>query len=122
VSYDIEDSHLHYKALPVSSKMVTCLPGMQIEKDGVCKACALGKNARGSFPSSDNIWEGILDVIYSYVCRKMTVPSLGNVIYYVTFIDDVSRKTWIYFLKTKDEVFNKFQEFKALVDVEILLK
>jgi transposase InsO family protein len=46
----------------------------------------------------------------------MTVPSLGNFLYYVTFIDDFSRKTWIYFLKAKDEVFNKFQEFKALVE------
>jgi hypothetical protein len=46
----------------------------------------------------------------------MTVPSLGNFVYYVLFIDDYSRKTWIYFLKEKDEVFNKFQEFKALVE------
>ena len=46
----------------------------------------------------------------------MTVPSLGNFVYYVLFIDDYSRKTWIYFLKAKDEVFNKFQEFKALVE------
>jgi hypothetical protein len=36
--------------------------------------------------------------------------------YYVSFIDDFSRKTWIYFLKTKDEVFSRFQEFKALVE------
>jgi hypothetical protein len=33
--------------------------------------------------------------------------------YYVTFIDDFSRKTWMYLLKTKDEVFSKFQEFKT---------
>ena len=33
-----------------------------------------------------------------------------------TFIDYFSRKTWIYFLKEKYEVFNKFQEFKALVE------
>jgi transposase InsO family protein len=26
------------------------------------------------------------------------------------------RKTWIYFMKTKDEVFSRFQEFKALVE------
>ena len=31
-------------------------------------------------------------------------------------MDDFSRKTWIYFLKTKDEVFSRFQEFKALVE------
>jgi transposase InsO family protein len=43
----------------------------------------------------------------------MTVSSLGGFLYYVTFIDDFSRKTWIYFMKTKDEVFNRFQEFKA---------
>jgi transposase InsO family protein len=46
----------------------------------------------------------------------MTVPSLGNFAYYVLFIDDYSRKTWVYFLKAKDEVFNKFQELKALVE------
>ena len=36
--------------------------------------------------------------------------------YYVTFIDDFSRKTWLYFLKTKGEVFARFKEFKALVE------
>jgi transposase InsO family protein len=39
--------------------------------------------------------------------------------YYVSFIDDFSCKTWIYFLKTKDEVFSRFQEFKALVENQI---
>ena len=36
--------------------------------------------------------------------------------YYVTFIDDYSRKTWIYFLKAKSEVFERFLEFKTLVE------
>eukprot|EP00253_Pinus_taeda_P023308 PITA_23308 len=34
--------------------------------------------------------------------------------YYVSFIDDFSRNTWIYFLKKKSEVFDRFKEFKAL--------
>jgi hypothetical protein len=42
--------------------------------------------------------------------------SLGGCEYYVTFIDDHSMKTWIFFLKTKSEVFKRFQEFKALVE------
>ena len=46
----------------------------------------------------------------------MTVTSLSGYVYYVSFIDDYSRKTWIYFLKGKNEVFNKFKEFKALVE------
>ena len=41
---------------------------------------------------------------------------LSGYVYYVSFIDDFSRKTWIYFLKNKDEVFSKFKEFKALFE------
>jgi hypothetical protein len=46
----------------------------------------------------------------------MTVSSLGGFVYYVTFINDFSWKTWIYFIKTKDELFSSFQEFKAQVE------
>ena len=44
------------------------------------------------------------------------IPSLGGSLYYVRFIDDFSRNTWLYFLKKKLEVFKKFKEFKALVE------
>jgi len=37
-------------------------------------------------------------------------------VYYVSFIDDFSRNTWIYFIKKKSEVFDRFKEFKALVE------
>ena len=46
----------------------------------------------------------------------INVNYLGGYVYYVSFIDDYSHKTWIYFLNGKDEVFEKFKEFKALVD------
>ena len=36
--------------------------------------------------------------------------------YFVTFIDDHSRRTWVYFLKLKSEVFNMFLAYKALVE------
>jgi hypothetical protein len=109
-------AHVNYRALPLLRKMVAGLPDMQVEHDGVCKGYALGKNAKGSFSSSYNRSKGILDIIHSDVCRQIMVPYLGNFLYYVIFIDDYSRNTWIYFLKAKDEVFNEFQEFKALVE------
>jgi len=34
----------------------------------------------------------------------------------LVFIDDYSRFTWAYFVKYKSEVFNKFLEFKELVE------
>jgi hypothetical protein len=109
-------SHLHYRALPIVRKMVTRLPEIQVNPDGVCKGCAQGKNVKNPFPSSDSRAKGVLDIVHSDVCGPMSTPSLNGYIYYVSFIDDYSRKTWIYFLKSKGEVFGKFKEFKALVE------
>jgi transposase InsO family protein len=66
-------------------------------------------------PSSDRKFKGALDIIHAYVCGPMSATSLSRYVYYVSFIDDFSRKNWIYFLKAKSEVFNKFKEFKELV-------
>jgi len=43
---------------------------------------------------------------------------LSHVVYFLTFIDDFTLKTWVYFLKYKSENFGKFQEFKAMVENE----
>jgi transposase InsO family protein len=69
-----------------------------------------------SFPSSDSRSAGVLDLVHTDVCGPMSRASLSGCEYYITFIDDHSRKTWIYFLKAKSEVFKRFQEFKALVE------
>ena len=55
-------------------------------------------------------------MIHSDICGPMSTKALSNGEYFVTFVDDHSRKTWIYFLKTKDEDFDRFREFKALVE------
>ena len=57
-----------------------------------------------------------MGLIYSDIYEPMYTGALNGAEYFVTFIDDHSRKTWIYFLKTKDEVFDRFKEFKALVE------
>jgi hypothetical protein len=71
---------------------------------------------KNPFPSSDSRAKGVLYIVHSDVCGLMSKPFLNGYIYYVSFIDDYSRKTWIYFLKSKGEVFSKFKEFKALVE------
>jgi len=69
-----------------------------------------------SFPSGATRENGILELVHIDVFGPVTVPSLSGSLYYVSFIDDFSRKTWIYFLRKKSEVFEKFKEFKALVE------
>jgi hypothetical protein len=69
-----------------------------------------------SFSSTESRSKGISDLIHSNVSGPMSVASLQGSSYYVTFIDDFSKKTWIFFMKTKDEVFSRFIEFKAQVE------
>jgi transposase InsO family protein len=78
--------------------------------------CLYGKHNRVRFPSGATKVEGILQLVHSDVFGPVSVPSLGNSMYYVSFIDEFSRKNWIYFFRKKSEVFDRFKEFKALVE------
>jgi hypothetical protein len=53
------------------------------------------------FPSRETKENGILELVHSDVFGLAIVPSLGGSLYYVTFIDYFSRKTWIYFMRKK---------------------
>lgn len=84
-----------------------------------CVACIRGKQARLPFPKKCmNRSQEILGLVHADVCGPMEESSHSGARYFVTFIDDCSRKTYIYFLKRKDEVFEKFKLFKALVENE----
>jgi hypothetical protein len=72
--------------------------------------------SKGYFPRSDNRSKGILDIVHSYVCGPMIVAYLGGFLCYVIFIYDFSWKTCIFFMKTEDQVLNRFQEFSAQVE------
>jgi hypothetical protein len=109
-------AHLHHGALGGLREVVTGVPQTNIEHQDVCRGCALSKFAKALFPNSDTRSAGILDLVHTNVCGPMTRRSLSGCEYYLTFIDDYSRKTWIYFLKAKSEVFTQFQEFIALVE------
>ena len=95
--------------------MVKGLP--LIEKlDSLCEGCILGKQQRESFPAGKSIREKApLEIVHSDLCGPMQTPSLAGNKYVLTFIDDYTRKTWVYFLNQKSEVFEKFCHFKTLI-------
>jgi hypothetical protein len=108
-------AHINYKSLPYVSKAIRGLPEFKVDHEGVCKGCVKGKNIKNPFPKRESK-AGVLELIHSDVCGPMPSTSLSGYVYYVSFIDDYSRNTWVYLLKSKDEVFGKFKEFKALME------
>ena len=69
-----------------------------------CEHCAYGKHNWVRFSSGAMRAEGILQLVHSDAFGPVSVPSLGKYVYYVSFIDNFSRKTWIYFLRKKSKV------------------
>ena len=83
------------------SKVVIGLPDLKIDHEGTCKGCAREKNIKNPFSKSETKTKGTLELIHSDVCGPMPSASLSGYEYYVTFIDDYSINTCIYFLNTK---------------------
>lgn len=60
-----------------------------------------------------------LELIHSDICGPINPVSNGKKKYFMSFIDDYCRKTWIYFLQEKSEAFTAFKSFKAKVENEV---
>ena len=83
---------------------------------GLCETCIGGKHQRSKFPTSSTRCKEPLGLVHSDVCGKMSAKSLAGAEYFLTFIDDHTRYVWVYPLKHKDEVFDRFLIWKALVE------
>ena len=57
-----------------------------------------------------------LHLVHNDLCGPFPVVSFSGSKYFLTFINDYSRCTWVYFLKLKSEVFDMFLAYKALVE------
>jgi len=73
------------------------------------------KQKRVSFSIAKYSTKDILDYIHFDLRGPSRVPSFGGKCYMLTFVDDFSRKVWVYFLRHKNEVVHMFKKFKALV-------
>ena len=81
-------------------------------KDYNCEACVYGKMSKNSFPKmSENHAKKPFDLVHSDLCGPMQVTSKGGSKYMLTFTDDFSRYTTVYFLKNKNETLERFKEY-----------
>lgn len=81
-----------------------------------CETCVMGKCHRLPFKASEAYTKEVLELVHSDLCGPIEINSLAGSRYMLTFLDDFSHKTFIYFQKTKDEAFENFKTFKKLVE------
>lgn len=81
-----------------------------------CEVCARGKQCRLPFKQSKSQSTNILDLIHSDIAGPMENSSIGGARYLLTFVDDFSKKTFVYFLKAKSDVLSTFRNFKSYIE------
>jgi len=113
-----EHINLRYLNMLSEKRMVQALPKIKFPSE-VCDMCCTGKQATSSYKAQVPFKATRkLEVIHSNVCGPFEVKSIGGNSYFVTFIDEFSRKVWIYLLAKKSEVLGVFKKFRLLVQNE----
>ncbi|KAL0281595.1 UNVERIFIED_CONTAM: hypothetical protein PYX00_002534 [Menopon gallinae] len=88
----------------------------KIEENTHCDICIRGKLCRSPFVKDTASKAKLLEIIHSDVCGPMKTESLGKSKYFVTFTDEKSRWTEVYFIRKKSQVLEKFKEFRAKME------
>lgn len=78
----------------------------------------MAKSHRVSYPVSLNKCNTPFALIHSDVWGPSPVPTFAGHCWFVIFVDDCTRMTWLYQLKSKDEVFKVFQAFHVMIQTQ----
>jgi len=116
--WNFQFGYIHYSSLRLlqQKQMVRGLPPIK-QPASTCECYILGKQHHESFPKGGAyISKQPLELVHIELCGPMMTQSIGGSFYFLTFIDDYNRKSWVYLLKQKSETFEKLKEFKALAE------
>ena len=74
------------------------------------------KLTRKPFPNSNRMSNNLLELVHYDICDLHSKLTRGGKRYFITFIDDLSKYTYVYLLRTKDEALEKFKLYKSEVE------
>ena len=115
-------SRLGHPTSPILSKaLASCIPhvSFQLNKMPLCTICHLAKSHTLPFSLSSSHATQPLALIHTNLWGPTPHPSTTGARYFLIFIDDYSRYTWIYFLSTKDKALPTFINFHKMVENQL---
>nr|GEY67742.1 ribonuclease H-like domain, reverse transcriptase, RNA-dependent DNA polymerase [Tanacetum cinerariifolium] len=113
--------HLNFDSIKqmTQKKLVEGIPSIN-HKSQVCSARLLGKHSRAPFPNQINTKSlEPLNLVFGDLCGPISLETESGKKYMFLLVDDCTRYMWVYFLKSKDEAFKTFKEFKLKVENEV---
>ena len=110
--------HLSKENLIKTSKLVEDMQIGRAEDELNCDACAQGKMARKKFSKDAKkipLPANLGDRIHTDICGQITPDTWSGNKYFVSFIDEATRKSWIYMMSTRDQVLDRYKEFSEML-------
>ncbi|KAJ9555302.1 hypothetical protein OSB04_009916 [Centaurea solstitialis] len=117
--------HMNIKTmnLLVKNQLVRGLPPKEFTLDDNCVACLKGKQHKASHKSKTiNTISAPLQLLHMDLFGPTNVMSIGKKSYCLVIIDDYSRFTWVFFLRTKDETSGLIKPFVKRVENQVNLR
>ena len=91
------------------------LEGDKISTLGFCE-CILSKSSITIFKTTVHSTKGTLDYIHADLWGPSQIDSLDGAKYFLSLIDDYSKMVWVYPLKSKDQAYESFKNWKMLIE------
>ena len=80
--------------------------------------CQFGKQIALPFNNSVSHALSPFDLIHSYVWGPFPITTQGGSRYFVIFVDDFSRYTWIYLFKNHLELYQMYHDFTKMIETQ----
>ena len=96
---------------PGITKLRQALPWISVSSFQ-CESCQLGKHFHATYPQLDSIpSKNPFDLIHCDVWGPSRTTSISGFRYYIVFVDDYSRVSWVYLLKDRTDVLPSVRRF-----------
>ena len=90
------------------------IPSLQSFCNKTCQVCPMAKLKRLPFPFNNKICAFAFDLVHMDVWGPYSIPTLYGYKYFLTIVDDATRATWLFLMKSKSDVRPLFQSFYTM--------
>jgi len=78
----------------------------------------MGKFTTLPFSNSESVSSSLFDLVHSNIWGPTPIDSYSGFKYYVSFINDYSRFTWVYLLKHRSEIPTIYAAFTSMIKTQ----
>jgi hypothetical protein len=102
--------HAGEKKIKLLNQAVTGVIDITTKPQGLCETCSLSKSVRNVNREAAKRATKRLGRVHTDFWGLFPTPTLSGAKYMLTFTDDYTRKSWVYLIKTRTELYEKFRE------------